>query len=167
VSGLQVSRGTVGTMPRQAVISKARQPDSLAAVVPHPAAGKVSRLVTDAAGFDLRPDPLQADTPAGLAAALREYRIWAGRPSFRELARRTGGAPAASTICTMLRSEDLPAFDCMLAFVSACGATEEDCRRFATAWRRLSLGLHVEGPGTQQIPAPRDTAEHLPDRQDR
>jgi hypothetical protein len=167
VSGQQAGRGPAGTMPGQAVISEARQPDSLAVVVPQPATGKVPRLVTDAAGFDLRPDPLEADTPAGFTAALREYRIWAGRPSFRELARRTGGTPAASTICTMLRSEELPAFDCMVAFVSACGATEEDCQRFATAWRRISLGLHIEGPRTQQIPAPRDTAERLPDRQDR
>jgi len=130
-----------------------------------PTAGKVPRLVSDAAGFNLCPDPLQADTPSGLVTALREYRIWAGRPSFRELARRTGGTPAASTICTMLRSAELPVFDCMLAFVRACGATEEECQRFATAWRRLSLGRRADGPETQQIPAPRHVAERLPDRQ--
>jgi hypothetical protein len=27
----------------------------------------------------------------------------------------------------------------VLAFVSACGATEEDCQQFVTAWRLLSL----------------------------
>jgi hypothetical protein len=126
---------------------------------------KASRLVLDATGFDLRPDPLQADTPAGFTASLREYRIWAGRPSFRELSRRAGGTPAASTICTMLRTDDLPAFDCMLAFVSACGGTEEDCKRFATAWRRLSLAHYIDGLGTQQIPAPRAAAERVSDRQ--
>jgi hypothetical protein len=123
--------------------------------------------VLDAAGFDLRPDPLQADSPAKLVDALREYRIWSGAPSFRELSRRAGGTPAASTIWNMLRGEDLPPFDCMLAFVGACGGTEEDCQRFATAWRRLSLGRHADDLRTQQIPAPRRAAESVPDRQDR
>ena len=67
----------------------------------------------------------------------------------------------------MLNSEDLPAFDSMLAFVSACGAAEDDCQRFATAWRRLSLGRRADGPEMRQIPAPRAAAECLPDRQDR
>jgi hypothetical protein len=127
---------------------------------------EASRLVLDATGFDLRPDPLQANTPADFTAALRKYRIWAGRPSYRELARRAGGTPAASTICTMLRTDDLPPFGCMIAFVRACGGAEEDCQRFATAWRRLSLSRGA-GEGTQQIPAPRRAVEGAPYRQDR
>jgi hypothetical protein len=122
--------------------------------------------VTDAAGFDLRPNPLHADTPAALAAALREYWIWAGRPSFRELARRAGGTPAASTICTMLGSSKLPTFGCMLAFLTACGATDEDCQRFATTWRRLSFSDGDGARKQQMIPAPRGLAEGLPDHQD-
>ena len=128
-------------------------------------AGQGPRVVIDAAGFDLRPDPLRADSPAALTAALRKFWIWSGRPSFRKLAQRAGGTPAASTICTMLGSSKLPTFDCMLAFLTACGATDEDCRKFATAWRHLSSS-DGDGAGKQQIPAPRGPAEGLPDHQD-
>ena len=148
MSGQPPRRGASETMPGQAAVPEARQLESPAVFVPHPSAGQVPPLVLDAAGFDLRPDPLKADTPAELTAALRQYRIWSGRPSFRELARRTGGTPAASTICTVLRSEELPAFDCMIAVLNACGATEEDRQRFATAWRRISLDT---GPGARHI----------------
>jgi hypothetical protein len=123
------------------------------------------RLVLDAAGFDLRPDPLQVSTPVEFVSALRRYWIWAGKIPYRELARRSNGEPATSTICVMLRKQTLPPQGRMLAFVSACGAPEEDCRRFTTAWRRLSLDPHPDGPGTQQIPAPRNAVEPLPDRQ--
>jgi hypothetical protein len=125
----------------------------------------VPRVVPDAAGFDLRPDPLQASTPGQFVGALRRYWIWAGKISYRELVRRSKGELAASTICVMLRNATLPPQGRMLAFVSACGATEEDCQRFVTAWRRLSLGPGAGEPGAQQIPAPRRTAGYAPDRQ--
>jgi hypothetical protein len=46
----------------------------------------------DAEGYDLRPDPLAARTPAELIAALRLYRIWAGEPPSARS--RAGDAPA-------------------------------------------------------------------------
>lgn len=147
-SGQHAARSPAATTPAEGLI---------------PAAPPPVHIVIDAAGFDLRPNPLEADTAAAFVVALRMYRIWAGRPSFRELARRTGGTPAASTICTMLRGQELPAFDCMLAYLRACGAAEEDLQRFATTWRRLSYSDDVP---TRQIPASREAAEHLPDRQD-
>jgi hypothetical protein len=124
-------------------------------------------LVLDAAGFDLRPDPLQASTPGQFVSALRQYWIWSGKTPYRELARRSGGELAISTISVMLTKETLPSQGRMLTFVSACGATEEDCQRFVTAWRLLSLACHADGLDTQQFPAPRHAAERLPDRQDR
>jgi hypothetical protein len=96
--------------------------------------------VGDAEGLDLRPDPLQARTPAELSRALRCYRIWAGEPPYRELARRSGGEVAASTFCMMLRGETLPRLGLVLALVDACGGSDEDRQRFATAWRRIRLG---------------------------
>jgi len=122
------------------------------------------RLVRDAAGFDLCPDPLEASTPAQLVSVLRQYWIWAGKASYRELVRRSNGELATSTICVMLRKETLPPQNRMLAFVSACGATEEDCQRFATAWRRISLGTDVDSPGVQQIPPPHNVVRLFPDR---
>jgi hypothetical protein len=123
------------------------------------------RLMLDAAGFDLRPDPLQATTPGEFVSALRRYWIWAGKTPYRELARRSQSELAISTISVMLHKETLPPQGRMLAFVSACGAAEEDRQRFVTAWRRISLGPNVDGPGAQKVPAPRNAVGHLTDRQ--
>lgn len=166
VSGQEAARSLIGTIPGRAV-PEAPPPGSSEVLIPHPAANKPPRLVLDAPGFDLRPDPLQADTPGKFVSALRQYWIWSGKTPYRELARRSGGELAISTISVMLTKETLPSQGRMLAFVSACGATEEDCQRFVTAWRLLSLARHADGSGTQQIPAPRHTAERLPDRQGR
>lgn len=165
MSSQQAACGQAGITPGHDLISGGYQAASPQAPALRGTARQESRFVIDAAGFDLRPDPLRADTATALVSALREYRIWVGRPSYRKLAQRAGGTPAASTICTMLSSSSLPAFDCMLAFLTACGATEEDCRSFATAWRRLSFS-HGDGAGKQQIPAPRGSAEGLPDHKD-
>jgi hypothetical protein len=43
--------------------------------------------VLDVEGTDLRPDPDAITTVEGLIAAMRRYRIWAGTPSFRVMAR--------------------------------------------------------------------------------
>jgi hypothetical protein len=103
------------------------------------------RPPADAAGFDLRPDPLQARTPGDFVEALRRYRAWAGDPSYRQMASRAGGTTAASTIWLALRSEDVPRLELVLAIIAGCGGGEDDQRRFATAWRtlRLAAGAHA------------------------
>jgi hypothetical protein len=120
----------------------------------------------DAAGSGrLRPDPRGAQTAADLIGALGRFRIWAGNPSYREMARRSGRRSAASTMCTVLRSRELPArLEVIDAIVEGCGGTEEDRSRFATAWRVLAMGeqagsepgelLHVQGtaPGEEEPP---------------
>lgn len=163
MTGQQAASSAGRAMRRSAVFAESHTGSPRVPGSRRPANEK-PRFVTDAAGFDLRPDPLRAETPAALAAALREYWIWAGRPSFRKLARLTGGHPAASTMCTMLSGGKLPALDCMHAFLIACGASEEDCRRFITTWRRLSLSRGEERE-MQQVPVPRGSAEWLPDPQ--
>jgi hypothetical protein len=96
--------------------------------------------VSDANGLDLRPDPSAATTPEEYIDSLRQFRLWAGNPSFRDLAKRCNGRPVASTICKVLQSGELPRrFEVIDAIVSACGGTEEDRARFATAWRQLVL----------------------------
>jgi hypothetical protein len=165
VTGQEAARSAGRAMRKRNALSAGSHPGSPRVPDPRRPANEKPRFVTDAAGFDLRPDPLRADTPAALADALREYWIWAGRPSFRKLARLTGGHPAASTMCIMLSGGKLPAFDCMRAFLIACGASEEDCRRFTTTWRRLSLS-RGEAREMQQVPVPRGSAEWLPDHQD-
>jgi hypothetical protein len=96
--------------------------------------------VTDANGLDLRPDPSQAQTPIEYLEAVRQFRVWAGNPSFRDIAKRCGGRPVASTICKILQGEELPGrFEPIDAIIIACGATDEDRQRFATAWRQLVM----------------------------
>lgn len=105
--------------------------------------GAAATLPTpDADGFDLRPDPLQAKTPADLVRALRQYRLWAGEPSLRTIARLAGTGTGASTICTALNAETLPRLETVTAIIAGCGGSGEDQRRFATAWRAIRLSQH-------------------------
>lgn len=96
----------------------------------------------DADGFDLRPDPLQATTPADLVRALRQYRLWAGEPPLRAIARRAGTGTGASTICTALNATTLPRLEIVTAIIAGCGGSAEDQRRFTTAWRVIRLSQH-------------------------
>jgi hypothetical protein len=103
----------------------------------------------DAPGCDLRPDPSGVRTPAELIEALRQFRTWAGNPSFRDMARACNGRPAASTMCRVLNRGELPTrLELVDAIITACGGEEEDRERFATAWRRLVL------PAAEAPPAP-------------
>ncbi|MBO0821244.1 MAG: hypothetical protein J2P26_10370 [Nocardiopsaceae bacterium] len=95
--------------------------------------------IPDTPGQDLRPDPGEARTAAEFLDCLRNYRTWAGNPSYRVMARRCRHRFAASTICTALRGESMPSLDMVLAIVAACGGPESHQREFASAWRRLIL----------------------------
>lgn len=101
------------------------------------AMAELTPLPADAPGFDLRPDPLQAKNPAEFVRALRQYRLWAGEPPLRSMARRSG--VGASTICAALNATTLPRLELVIAIVAGCGAGEEEQRRFATAWRAIRL----------------------------
>lgn len=103
----------------------------------------------DVPGCDLRPDPSGIKTAAELIEALRQFRTWAGNPSYRDMARVCRGRPAASTMCRVLGRGELPArFEVIDAIVTACGGEEDDRERFATAWRRLVM------PGKEARSAP-------------
>jgi hypothetical protein len=91
-------------------------------------------------GEDLRPDPRSAGTPAELMGCLRRFRTWAGNPSYRDMAGRSGHRSSASAMHAVLSSDDLPGrLAAIDAVVEGCGGTDEDRQRFATAWRRLAL----------------------------
>jgi hypothetical protein len=103
----------------------------------------------DSPGCHLRPDPSGVRTPAELIEALRQFRTWAGNPSYRDMARACDGRPTASTMCRVLAGEQLPVrFEAIDAIITACGGEEEDRERFATAWRRLTM------PGQEARPTP-------------
>jgi hypothetical protein len=82
-----------------------------------------------------------AKTPGEFIEALRQFRVWADNPSFCDLAKRCGErGPVASTICRLLEHDQLPArFEVVDSVIAACGGTDEDRQRFATAWRRPTL----------------------------
>lgn len=95
--------------------------------------------VPDRPGADLRPDPGDATTVAEFLDCLRNYRIWAGSPSYRTMSRNCRRRFAPSTICTALGGDSLPGLEMVLAIVSACGGTAQHKSEFATAWRRLAI----------------------------
>jgi DNA-binding SARP family transcriptional activator len=98
-----------------------------------------AETIPDAAGHELRPDPLTAKTAAEFIRALNQLRQWAGNPPFREMERRCGRAAASATICTALNGDKLPRRHIVLAIVTACGGDEEQERTWTTAWRKLEM----------------------------
>ncbi|TLP66544.1 helix-turn-helix domain-containing protein [Microbispora triticiradicis] len=88
---------------------------------------------------DLKPDPLSANTPAELVDQMRRYRIWAGDLSLRELARRSNNAFTLKTLDMTLMRTRLPRLEVLQAFVRACGGSDDDVERWATAWRELRM----------------------------
>jgi hypothetical protein len=111
--------------------------------------------VEDIAGFDLKPDPLSAATPAQFVAALREYRAWSGNPSWRKMAERAGQAVVHSTMHAAMNGDALPKLDVVRAIIVGCNGSQDDMRAFVTAWRQIDSGKTqpVEG-GIGLLPAP-------------
>jgi DNA-binding SARP family transcriptional activator len=107
----------------------------------HPDA-RPGELIGDVPGYECCPDPLTAQTPADFAEVLRQFRAWAGDPSYRAMAEeaaRCSRKAAASTLSQAANSGELPTQRVALAFVAGCGGTQEHLQAFATAWRRLRL----------------------------
>jgi hypothetical protein len=100
----------------------------------------IGQQIGDAAGFDLKPDPLKATTPAEFIETLRQYKAWSGDPSWRRMAKRAGQAVVHSTMYTAMNGDALPKLDVVKAIVIGCGGGEDDLSSFASAWRRISSG---------------------------
>jgi hypothetical protein len=96
-------------------------------------------VVPDTPGLNLCPDPGTAQTPAEFMDALRMYRIWAGKPSYRAMEQQCGRSFAASTIHAALKSDYLPTLKMVQAIITTCGGSEEHQQRFASAWRRFEM----------------------------
>jgi hypothetical protein len=102
-------------------------------------------VIPDVPGFSLCPNPEDAETPAQFMDALRMYRIWAGKPSYRVMQRQCNNRFAASTIYTALRGDDLPSLDMVQAIIIACGGPDEHRHGFVQAWRRLKMAEQAVG----------------------
>jgi hypothetical protein len=92
-------------------------------------APEVPEPVRDAEGFELRPDPLTARTPAELVAFLQWYREWAGQPSFRKMAAQAGQRVSYSALCTALRGDAMPGYEIVKAVIAGCGGSDEEQQR--------------------------------------
>jgi hypothetical protein len=100
----------------------------------------LSPQIADAAGFDLKPNPLTATTPAEYLDALWRYRAWSGDPSWRAMAKRAGQAVVHSTMYAAMNGDALPKLDVVKAIIIGCGGGEDDLTVFVTAWRRIATG---------------------------
>jgi hypothetical protein len=96
--------------------------------------------VSDACGYDLKPDPLDAASAGEFIIALQQYKAWSGEPSWRKMAERAGQAVVHSTMYAAMHADALPRFEVVRAIIIGCGGGEEDLKAFATAWRRIESG---------------------------
>ena len=97
----------------------------------------VSQQNGDAPGFELKPNPATATTPAEFIDALWQYKAWWGNPSWRKMAEQAGQAVVHSTMYQAMKSDALPKWDVVKAIIMGCGGGEDDIRSFLSAWRRI------------------------------
>ena len=106
----------------------------------------LSSIDDNSSEYYFKPDPLTAASLPELEGLVRELWVWAGRPSGRRLAADSGGSFSHATISKLIY--DQPGkpklrLEYLIGFVRACGLGEEEEKRWATAWRRLSAGQGV------------------------
>jgi hypothetical protein len=119
--------------------------------------------ISDACGFDLRPDPLTATTPTQFIRALWQYKIWSGDPSWRKMATQAGQRVVHSTMHAAMHADALPKLDVVKAIIIGCGGNEDDLRMFVTAWRRLEASRIADSAlGAGFMAAPVATLDLVP-----
>jgi hypothetical protein len=99
----------------------------------------MSQHANGASGSDLKPDLLDAKTPAAFIEALWQYRAWSGDPPWRTMAERADQAVVHSTMYNAMNGDALPKLLVVRAIIIGCGGNEEDVSSFVNAWRRLAV----------------------------
>ena len=113
------------------------------------------RQVEDVEGYSTKPDPLTATTARAFMEALRQYRDWAGKVPYRDMATRAGQVCVHSTMHAAMQKDQLPRLEVLKAIMTGCGASPEDIRAFVTAWRRIESGQAGDPAGRMGLlPAP-------------
>lgn len=103
----------------------------------------VHEVPDDLPGAGLKPDPVEAATVAEFVDMMNRYRRWAGNPSFREMAERVG-VRSPSRFCEALKSDKLPTFSLLNAFVVSLKGDHAYFQRWAAAWRALDEQASAE-----------------------
>ncbi|MEV7010769.1 helix-turn-helix transcriptional regulator [Streptosporangium sp. NPDC051022] len=163
--------------PEDPETRKSGSPTPQAGAAPTEAAfqakGTLPPLREDALGYELKPDPLIATTKEELLELMRDFHIWAGEPSYREIAINAGRSVGASTLCEALNVNKpirLPSLKVVTAFIHGCGGNEAELVRWTTAWRRIRMarGHGNAPPSAHRQPVARGlkTQEHNPRRAD-
>ena len=107
----------------------------------------------------LRPDPRDAATPADLMTRLRQFKVWAGNPGYRQIAAGAGNRYSSTALHAALKADQLPRKQELIdAIVQGCGGSEEDRRMWATAWRQLAMAPESGVPLARVIEFPETTA---------
>jgi hypothetical protein len=122
--------------------------------------------VSDAAGRDLKPDPLAAHTAEQFIQTLWQYKICSGDPSWRQMAARAGQRFVHSTLHAAMNRTTMPKLDVVKAIIIGCDGDDDDVRMFTSAWRRIEAGragFHAAPvPALTLIPGGRQGPESLP-----
>lgn len=79
----------------------------------------------------------------GFVARLKQVREGAGRPSFREMAKRSG-AISHATLHDALQGARMPSWETTVEFAKACGSDPEELRE---AWERAAAIVRAESGG--------------------
>lgn len=93
-------------------------------------------------GTTQRPLDPHADPVQWLACQLQDLRDRCGRPSYRDMARRT--SYSASMLSRAAAGRRLPSLEVTLAFAQACGG---DPRQWEQRWRQARVTLTCTHPG--------------------
>lgn len=103
---------------------------------------------------DLRPDPFSARTSAEFEETLRQYRRWAGNPTYSAMAKRAGLSVTmvSGALQPHTWKADVLPLELVRGFVAGCGGTGEDVEMFVTAWRRLLELQARSGAPSEQPP---------------
>jgi hypothetical protein len=111
--------------------------------------------ISDACGYELKPDPLSTTAPAEFIDCLWRYKAWSGDPSWRNMANRAGQVVVHSTIYAAMHGTALPKHDVVRAIITGCGGGNDDLVAFITAWRRLDAArTSASDRGTDLLAAP-------------
>ncbi|MBB5434702.1 hypothetical protein HDA36_004786 [Nocardiopsis composta] len=97
------------------------------------------------------PVPYGARTPDEFLEAMREYRAWAGAPSYPEMEYRSGGVCTAERFRRTLEGAEPLTVALVGAFITACGGDAEACGQWTTALRslRLRMAERAQGRGAE------------------
>jgi hypothetical protein len=97
-----------------------------------------------------KPDPAQARTVAEFIAMMREFRLWAGNPSFRDM-EKTSSSYSQASFAGVGKKTTLPRLQLSLAYIEGCGADADDLEAWKQAWRTIAIQTDLDSSGRPHL----------------